>query len=166
MYSTDGAVESSPEVGKDGTIYVGSSDNRVYCLYEYFTNATPTVIPTVVPSSPSVTPTYAPTVTPTTATPTVKPTKMPTLIPSVTPTNVDVATDSKHQSGLSDTSLGIMIPLLVLGLPCLGIILYYSVRNINVLWKLHVRFCFRTIGSCVLAPSTSSTAYEVLQHWR
>ena len=32
-FATAGSVESSPAVGKDGTIYVGSDDENVYALH-------------------------------------------------------------------------------------------------------------------------------------
>jgi outer membrane protein assembly factor BamB len=32
MYKTDGSIDSSPSIGSDGTIYVGSTDNNLYAF--------------------------------------------------------------------------------------------------------------------------------------
>ena len=78
-YSTGNEVYSSPVLGSDGRVYVGSADNRLYCIKQ---GPTPTITPT--PGEPTATPTRTPTWNPSVPTPTVTVTpKGPTPTPPI-----------------------------------------------------------------------------------
>jgi hypothetical protein len=54
-YATGGIVESSPSIGSNGALYIGSFDNYLYCFQD---PPTPTPVPTLTPTaSPQPTPT-------------------------------------------------------------------------------------------------------------
>ncbi|HUT15962.1 MAG TPA: PQQ-binding-like beta-propeller repeat protein, partial [Anaerolineae bacterium] len=60
-YETGGLVFSSPAIGSDGGVYVGSEDCYIYAIGEVWATPTRTAVPTATPS-PTTTPTTQPTV--------------------------------------------------------------------------------------------------------
>ncbi len=85
-YGIEAFVSSSPALGSDGRVYVGSHDCNLYCIKQ----AAPTETPT---HTPTATPTHTPTETPTpTHTPTETPTETPTFTPTFTPTHTPTQT--------------------------------------------------------------------------